>query len=138
MAKYQCSICSYIYDEEIEKIKWDDLGNKWVCPVCAAEKINYNLVSNDDNALHQSNKEEENINELDYDSQYKRTGDNIEKYMDAIHQMSVTGKSIIEPMRTRLNVVTWEDILIKGAQLFKLPLNMDEDVKTTTVIGRNA
>ncbi len=139
MAKYQCVICSYIYDEKIEKEKWEDLGEDWVCPVCTAGKSNYKPVEGNDSVDNPlSEKKDEKLNELDYDSQYKRTGDNIEKYMDAIHQMSVTGKSIIEPMRTRLNVISWDDILIKGAQLFKLPLNMEEKVDTTTVIGRNA
>jgi len=41
-------------------------------------------------------------------------------------------------MRTRKNVVAWDDVLIKGAQLAKLPLNEDAAVSTTTVIGPGA
>ena len=33
MKKYQCSICSYIYDEEIEKVKFNDLPDDWQCPL---------------------------------------------------------------------------------------------------------
>jgi rubredoxin len=38
MEKYICNICGYIYDEEIEGIKFDDLPEDWVCPICGAGK----------------------------------------------------------------------------------------------------
>lgn len=38
MEKYICNICGYIYDEEIEGIKFDDLPGDWVCPICGAGK----------------------------------------------------------------------------------------------------
>jgi glutamate synthase domain-containing protein 2 len=41
-------------------------------------------------------------------------------------------------MRTRQPVVSWDDILIKGAQLARFPLNRDETVDTRTVIGPKA
>ncbi len=56
--------------------------------------------------------------------------------MDIIHEMAVTGKSIIEPMRTKLPVISWDDILIMGAQLNPLPLNEHDEVNTTTIIGK--
>lgn len=45
MARYQCTICGYVYDEEEGDAesdvpagtKWEML-NDWVCPVCGAEK----------------------------------------------------------------------------------------------------
>ena len=55
--------------------------------------------------------------------------------MADIHTMAENGQSIIEPMRTRQPTFTWDDILIKGAQLAKLPLNHDQPVRTKTVIG---
>ena len=58
--------------------------------------------------------------------------------MDIIHEMAVTGKSIIEPMRTKLPVISWDDILIMGAQLNPLPLNEHDEVNTTTIIGKKA
>ena len=36
--KYKCKICGYIYDEEKEKIKFEDLSNTWKCPLCKVEK----------------------------------------------------------------------------------------------------
>jgi glutamate synthase domain-containing protein 2 len=38
-------------------------------------------------------------------------------------------------MRTRKPVVSWDDILVMGAQLARMPLNDDEAVTTRTVIG---
>jgi len=35
-------------------------------------------------------------------------------------------------------VISWDDILIRGSQLAKLPLDKDKPVNTKTVIGRNA
>jgi len=36
--KYICSICSHIYDEEKETVKFKDLPNDWKCPKCGAPK----------------------------------------------------------------------------------------------------
>lgn len=38
MAKYKCTICGHIYDEEKEKVKFNDLPNDWTCPLCGAPK----------------------------------------------------------------------------------------------------
>ena len=74
----------------------------------------------------------------DYLGNLKRDNDQFEEVMMDIHKMSVTGKSIIEPMRSTKNVIGWDELLIKGAQLDKLPLNDDLPVNTRTVIGPNA
>lgn len=36
--KYQCSICGYIYDDNKEKIKFEDLPDDWTCPMCGVGK----------------------------------------------------------------------------------------------------
>ena len=41
-------------------------------------------------------------------------------------------------MRTRKPVVSWDEVLIMGAQLARLPRNEDEPVSTRTVIGPEA
>ena len=38
MKKYRCTICGYIYDDEKEKIKFEDLPDDWTCPLCGAAK----------------------------------------------------------------------------------------------------
>jgi flavin reductase (DIM6/NTAB) family NADH-FMN oxidoreductase RutF/rubredoxin len=39
--KYKCAACGHIYDESIETIKFTDLPNDWICPVCGAEKSDF-------------------------------------------------------------------------------------------------
>jgi rubredoxin len=38
MVKYRCTVCDYIYDEEIEGIAFAELPADWVCPDCGAGK----------------------------------------------------------------------------------------------------
>ncbi|MGC9445324.1 MAG: glutamate synthase-related protein [Candidatus Methanospirareceae archaeon] len=73
-----------------------------------------------------------------YLGEWERDSDDLETHMADIHRISVTRESIIEPMRTTKQVVSWDDILIKGAQLAKIPLNAEEPVNTRTVIGPKA
>ena len=40
-AKYECPACGYIYDEEKEGVKFDDLPDDWECPVCGEEKSEF-------------------------------------------------------------------------------------------------
>lgn len=70
--------------------------------------------------------------------EYRRREDELESHMSDIHLMAETGESITEPMRTRKPVPSWDEILIKGAQLAKFPLNRDVPVNTQTVIGPKA
>jgi glutamate synthase domain-containing protein 2/rubredoxin len=62
----------------------------------------------------------------------------LEEYLSDIRLMATTGASVIEPMRTRKAVLSWDDILIKGAQIARIPLNSDTSVSTRTVIGPGA
>jgi len=38
MKKYVCLVCGYIYDEEVEGIKFVDLPADWLCPLCGVGK----------------------------------------------------------------------------------------------------
>ncbi|HDL15275.1 MAG TPA: rubredoxin [Euryarchaeota archaeon] len=38
MAKYRCTVCGYIYDEDNENKPFDELPDSWHCPVCNAPK----------------------------------------------------------------------------------------------------
>lgn len=71
----------------------------------------------------------------DHPASWLRSSDSLETNMADIHTMADTGKSVIEAMRTRKPTFSWDDLLIRGAQLAKLPLNDDEPVGTRTVIG---
>jgi glutamate synthase domain-containing protein 2 len=41
-------------------------------------------------------------------------------------------------MKTKIPVISWDDILIKGAQLVKIPLNHEDPVNIQTIIGPKA
>ncbi|MCG8614860.1 MAG: FMN-binding glutamate synthase family protein [Desulfobacterales bacterium] len=73
-----------------------------------------------------------------YLSEWQRPSDDFESHMTDIHNMAVSGKSQSGPMRTQVETTSWDDILFKGAQLFKLPLNKSHPVQTKTVIGQSA
>ena len=36
--KYVCEVCGYLYDEEAEGVKWEDLPDDYVCPLCGVGK----------------------------------------------------------------------------------------------------
>ena len=38
MARYRCTVCNWVYDEESEGTPFADLSNDWSCPVCGAPK----------------------------------------------------------------------------------------------------
>lgn len=41
MARYECAVCGYVYDESAEGAGWNELAGDWVCPVCAAAKSQF-------------------------------------------------------------------------------------------------
>ena len=42
--KYRCLACGYVYDNEIEEIKFEDLPEDWVCPLCGVGKDMFEKV----------------------------------------------------------------------------------------------
>jgi len=41
LAKYECAACGYIYDEEKEGKRFEELPDDWVCPICGSEKEDF-------------------------------------------------------------------------------------------------
>ena len=39
--KYVCVVCGYVYDEEAEGVKFNDLADDWVCPLCGVDKSQF-------------------------------------------------------------------------------------------------
>lgn len=47
--KYTCTVCGYIYDEELGDpdsgiapgTKWEDVPEDWTCPVCGVDKSSF-------------------------------------------------------------------------------------------------
>ena len=138
MARYRCKICGYIYDEEKEGVKFNDLPVDWKCPLCKAPKTSFEKITEDNQIKKEENIKKEKVDLANYMREYERNSDDKEIWMKDIHEMAVTGKSISSAMGTKLPIVSWNDILILGAQLNPMPLLDDEKVNIQTVIGKKA
>ncbi|MBN1488725.1 MAG: rubredoxin [Phycisphaerae bacterium] len=137
---WECDVCGYIYDEAKEGTPWADLPEDWECPVCGAGKSQFVPVmpAGGAAAAKPATETAEPPDDDVYLKPWLRASDELERHMVDIHRMAETGESIIEPMRTQRPCLSWDDILIRGAQLARLPLNPDEPVATKTVIGPRA
>jgi glutamate synthase domain-containing protein 2/rubredoxin len=162
MAVHRCDVCNaFEYDEvkgdspaKIEPgTKPDDLPEDWRCPTCYSDRTHLKPVKGDGGTAVSEQtfkcpvcKTEHRVTFTHYVtehgggylSEWERGWDDLEQHMVDIHTIAGTGKSIVEPMRTTEKVISWDDILIKGAQLARFPLNRDEAVNTRTVIGPKA
>ena len=41
MKVYVCLVCGYEYDEAVEGVKFEDLPDDWVCPLCGVGKDSF-------------------------------------------------------------------------------------------------
>ena len=130
MAIYKCRICGAVYDEEKEGKPISALTG---CPVCKQPISNLLPISDE----MQTPAPPSYGGDLAYDSSPARH-DPSARYMEEIHEMAVTGKSIGGAMSTKMPMPNWDDILLLGAQLNPPPLNDGEAVDTVTVIGKHA
>lgn len=147
MTLYQCNVClAFTYDpvqgEPIANIPPGtavaDFPDTWRCPICGSDRSHLiplpeNTQREDDGADNQISTARADISEQLIKRHQDQ--DQIEKWIDDIHTMAESGESIIEPMRTRSDVISWDDILIKGAQLARIPVNHEVPVTTRTIIG---
>ena len=127
---YKCSICGYIYDEEKEGKPFSELTE---CPLCKQPVDKFEPVASEQAPVSDGS----TPTDLSYPSETRKTDSNY-RYMKEIHEMAVTGKSAIEAMGTQMNMPSWDDILILGAQLNPMPLDEHADVSLRTVIGKKA
>lgn len=130
---YECRLCSFVYDESTEGVAWGDLSSQWGCPVCGSGKTSF-VLKGKESSQGIPPAQKTDIAD-DYLREWQRVSDGFESSMADIHKMATTGKPISEPMRTQVPTFSWDDILFKGAQLFKLPLNKTRPVQTRTIIG---
>lgn len=137
MAKYQCQVCGFIYDEEKEAKPFRELK---CCPTCGQPApSSFKLIEGEDGESQEAFGEAKPLDaeQLAYDPQYERQDSDI-RFMSEVHEMAVTGKSIIDAMGTRLPMPGWDHILILGAQLNPPPLMEHDPVNLVTVIGKHA
>lgn len=143
MAKYKCSVCGYIFDEEKEGKLFTELEQ---CPICRQPAGQFERIEEASEAKTiretaddggENGKEAQTQPDLSYESNLVRHDASC-RYMEEIHEMAVTGKSISAAMGTQKPMPGWDDILLLGAQLNPPPLDEGEFVNTMTVIGKNA
>ena len=131
MKRFVCTVCGYVYEGEEPPKE---------CPICKqpASKFREEDIDLDkENSNISSSSNKNNETDLSYDNNFYRI-DKSCRYMEEIHQMAVSGKSIGGSMGTTMPMPNWDDILILGAQLNPPPLNEEDNVETMTVIGKNA
>jgi glutamate synthase domain-containing protein 2 len=138
MAKYICSVCEYVHDEEKTGQKWGDLPDDWVCPVCDSPKSYFSKMDEAGAEPQTQNDRREQEADAPAHVDLQKTMAEAEPYFADIQEMARSKRSMHEPMRTKEPVISWDDILIKGAQLARIPLNHDEPVNTQTIIGPKA
>lgn len=143
MAKYKCSVCGYMFDEEKEGKLFAELEQ---CPICRQPAGQFERIEEASGAQTvgetadesgENGKEAQTQPDLSYESNLVRHDASC-RYMEEIHEMAVTGKSISAAMGTQKPMPGWDDILLLGAQLNPPPLDEGEFVNTMTVIGKNA
>lgn len=135
---YKCRVCGYVFDEEKEGRRLREITE---CPLCGQPVSNFLPL--------EKKGQEEGIKteavrsiasgsaDLSYPEETKNRNAGY-RYMEEIHEMAVTGNSIIDAMGTKMPMPGWDDILILGAQLDPMPLDEDAPVSTVTVIGKQA
>ncbi len=43
--KYKCKLCGYIYEDSKESVKFEDLPDDWICPLCGAPKDQFEKIN---------------------------------------------------------------------------------------------
>lgn len=127
---YRCTVCGHVHNEEATGTLLENLDK---CPICSQPISKFVKVENSQSSENTIQKD----SDLSYDKDYAKSDKDI-RQMDAIHQMAITGESLVSAMYTTLPMPSWDDILILGNQLNPQPLESDVDVNTQTVIGKNA
>lgn len=138
MAKYMCTVCEYIHDEELTSQQWDDLSADWVCPVCDSPKSFFTKLDEKESAPAPPNTQPEKVEDVTSPVDLQRTMVAAEPYFADIQAIARSSKTMNEPMRTKEPVISWDEVLFKGAQLARLPLNQEDPVNTATIIGPRA
>lgn len=145
MAVWRCKLCGFVFDEANQGKILEEAGQCPVChqPVSMFEPLEEQMGKKDAGAKDAgvpaavTKPDSNGPDSLEYPAEYVRIDESC-RYMKEIHQMAVSGKSIIDAMGTRLPMPGWDDILILGAQLNPPPLMEHDEVDTTTVIGKYA
>ena len=140
MARYECSVCGYVYDEDQEGAPWDALPGDWACPGCGAGKDLFTK------AVRSHRRCTTAILRFDARECLRLPRNTaIEPTLELIHSLARDGLDKTGhhgPMGAmgvpRPTLPQWDDIQILPAQLATKPLAEDVKVGTELVIGPNA
>jgi glutamate synthase domain-containing protein 2 len=143
MAVYKCTVCGEIYDEDSEPVKFADLPDDWVCPLCGSPKSAFVKVGEEPAAKPaEEPAEEKEPSAKPAEAVAKDVMPALVRHdggvMDDIHAMAKTGRSVSGAMDTQMKVPSFDDILVLGAQLDPFPLDDGAEVSLRTVIGKKA
>lgn len=126
--KYRCTMCGEIYDEEKSGVKFKDLPESWVCPVCGAPKSLFEPVAEAPAMDAAGNEAVANVapvaDPLDAVSYIQAVAENGE-----IPIGSAGAKSTLSP---------FSEVLIIAGQLASKPLADTVPVSTEVVLGLSA
>lgn len=125
--KWICTICGYVHEGQ---------EPPEACPQCGATPDLFE--KEETSSADDSERAAEAAPSDDWPREWEKPEDDFERKFARIQHLAKTGISENAPMRTQRGFPGWDDVLFKGAQLFRLPLNEDEAVSTKTVIGATA
>jgi len=152
MARYECTVCGYVYDDDQDGPAWDALPGDWVCPACGADTTLFNRL--DDGAVGleaaaslvaspSAEAAAEVSAAVGVAPRARNTA--IEPTVELIHSLAADGLEKIGhhgPMGAmgvpRSLLPSWDDIQILPAQLATKPLPEEVPVGTELVIGPQA
>jgi methylamine---glutamate N-methyltransferase subunit C len=142
MARYECSVCGYIYDEEQEGMSWNSLPDNWICPGCGSDKSLFHRLDDDKVEAH-SEVPTMGIPNVSVIPVPRNTA--IEPTLELIHALAregLEGFGHHGPMGAMgvpwPTLPQWNDIQLLPAQLATKPLAENIEVGTELVIGPNA
>ena len=104
MSIFKCSICGYVYDEKSESVPFSQLEADYTCPVCKASKVKFEPAEG------KRTPSPIKDNPLAYPDAFAKSDSKEFPQMDAIHQMALTGSSVVDAMGTLKPLISWDDI----------------------------
>lgn len=133
MARYQCPMCGWVYDEEVEGQPFSSLDS---CRMCGSPASGFIRIEDD---AETAETEEDTYEEgpLSVPADLRRVDPSI-RHLSTIHELAEHGRLPDAAMATTLPLPAWEDILVLGAQLDPMPLAEDAEVDISCTIGPGA
>ncbi|MDZ7620599.1 MAG: glutamate synthase-related protein, partial [Patescibacteria group bacterium] len=154
MARLECFLCGYIYDEAQEGTPWDALPDDWLCPQCGSDKLEFRPVGDGVSPVAPPVLEAGSVasasvlapaSALESSPAPVAKNTPFEPAVEFIHALARDGLELMGhhgPMGAmgvpRSMLPSWDDIQILPAQLRPKPLPEDTAVGSEVIIGPNA